>query len=190
MPPLDDDFDEDDGHKVIEDDLFDYYQDVARSSFDDMLHDDERNQLFFQAIQKSIKKLRQTMNEKIFVLDIGTGTGLLSMMSIISGADKVIACEQSMPMVSCAKNIINLNGMADRIQIFPKHSTSLTLDDQDVPNLLVAELLDTELIGEGCLYAYSDAIKRLVKPNTMFVPAKGRIWIQLKIIPNFRKHRD
>ncbi|KAF7496000.1 Protein arginine N-methyltransferase 7 [Sarcoptes scabiei] len=179
MPPLDDDFDEDDGHKVIEDDLFDYYQDVARSSFDDMLHDDERNQLFFQAIQKSIKKLRQTMNEKIFVLDIGTGTGLLSMMSIISGADKVIACEQSMPMVSCAKNIINLNGMADRIQIFPKHSTSLTLDDQDVPNLLVAELLDTELIGEGCLYAYSDAIKRLVKPNTMFVPAKGRIWIQL-----------
>lgn len=70
--------------------------------------------------------------------------------------------------------------MGEKITIVPKQSNNLTLDEKEPkPNLLVAELLDTELIGEGCLFAYRDAVKRLVSDDALFVPSRARIYIQL-----------
>ena len=44
-----------------------------------MVNDSERNQLYYKAIRKWIKKLIDQRNE-VNALDIGTGIGLLSMM--------------------------------------------------------------------------------------------------------------
>lgn len=59
---------------------FDYYQEIARSGFGDMLHDLERNNKYYEGIKKAIAKL-QARGEEVHVLDLGTGSGLLSMMS-------------------------------------------------------------------------------------------------------------
>lgn len=70
--------------------------------------------------------------------------------------------------------------MAGKINIVPKESNHLNLDTTEAkPNLVVAELLDTELIGEGCLFAYRDAVKRLTATDALFVPSRARIYIQL-----------
>ena len=42
------------------------------------------------------------------VLDIGTGTGLLSMMAASLGADTVVACEEFRPMAECAAKVSTL----------------------------------------------------------------------------------
>ena len=39
-----------------------------------------------------------------------TGTGLLSMMACVEGADSVTACEEFRPMAECAARIIQDNG--------------------------------------------------------------------------------
>ena len=54
------------------------------------------------------------------MVDVGTGTGLLSMMAVQCGADKVTACEAFKPMIQVAKKCIESNGMKDKITIIEK----------------------------------------------------------------------
>lgn len=42
---------------------------------------------------KAVRRLKGSGEKKIHMLDIGTGTGLLAMMAVRSGADSATACE-------------------------------------------------------------------------------------------------
>lgn len=84
---------------------------------------------------------------------IGTGTGLLSIMAARCGADTITACEAFKPMAECCLKILQRNGVADKIKVIPKRSTDLIVgedgDLKEKANILVTEVFDTELIGEG-----------------------------------------
>ena len=69
-----------------------YFSDIARSSYADMLHDNERNVLYHKAIKLAVKCVHD-QGRKAKVLDIGTGTGLLSMMAAGAGAEVITAVE-------------------------------------------------------------------------------------------------
>ena len=51
-----------------------------------------QNKKYYEGIRRAIRIMHER-GKKANVLDIGTGTGLLSMMSAESGADSVHACE-------------------------------------------------------------------------------------------------
>ena len=55
-----------------------------------------QNHLYYVGLEAAIKKKRKE-GAKVHVLDIGTGTGLLSMMAVRLGADTVTAIEVSLP---------------------------------------------------------------------------------------------
>lgn len=130
---------------------YDYHQEVARSAFADMLHDSERNKKYELALKVAIDKMHLA-GKPANVLDIGTGTGLLSMMAVRCGADTVTACESFTPMANCAERIIADNGFSKNIKIIPKRSTEITIgkdgDMEQRANILVTEVFDTELIGK------------------------------------------
>ncbi len=68
------------------------------------------------------------------------------------------------PMVRIARQVIARNGFANIITVVPKRSTEMTEADMPVKaNILVTEVFDTELIGEGALVTFKHAHKHLLE---------------------------
>lgn len=158
---------------------YDYQQEIARSSYADMLHDTERNEKYYMAISKAIKALR-ARGQPVHVLDIGTGTGLLSMMAATVGADSITACEAFEPMANCAEQVITANGFNKQISLIHGRSTDVTVgkDMKQKANLLVTEVFDTELIGEGAISTYTHAHDNLLLEDCLTVPRAANMYVQ------------
>lgn len=165
---------------------YDYHQEVARAAFADMLHDTERNQKYYKALTMAIAKM-QHRGLKAKVLDIGTGTGILSMMAVKSGADSVVACEAFAPMAECAQKVIELNGFSNKIRLIKKRSTDISvgagLDMEERANILVTEVFDTELIGEGAISIFNHAHSHLLEDDCIVVPDAATIYAQIVECP-------
>ncbi|XP_062402866.1 protein arginine N-methyltransferase 7 [Sardina pilchardus] len=167
---------------VEESEEYDYHQEIARSCYADMLHDRDRNVKYYQGIKAAVQRVK-ARGEKVIVLDIGTGTGLLSMMAVTAGADYCYAVEVFKPMADAAITIVKKNGFADKIKVINKHSTEVTVGpDGDMltrANVIITELFDTELIGEGALPSYEHAHLHLVQRGCEAVPHRGTVYAQL-----------
>ena len=68
-----------------------------------------------------LSRQKRSAGQEVHVLDIGTGTGLLSMMAVRLGADSVVACEEFRPMAECAERVMKENGYWDRIKLGWSH---------------------------------------------------------------------
>ena len=148
----------------------------------DMLADDARNEVFQKAIERAV-------TEDSLVLDIGTGSGLLSMVAARAGAAEVVTCEMSEPIAWAAKEIIANNGYSDRIKVIAKPSTQLVVgvDMAKRATLLVSEILDNKLLGEDALPSLRHAVDHLVEPGAPTIPRAARIKAMLVEAPTRRK---
>jgi protein arginine N-methyltransferase 7 len=144
-----------------------------------MLQDSERNAMYMAAI----KEVVATTPAPAHVLDIGTGTGLLAMMAAKAGAASVTACETFEPMVSISNDAIAANGLCDIITVVPKRSTELEVGEgKDMPrraDIVISEILDTELIGEGVLGTMRHMHEHLAAPGAKVVPCAATVIVQL-----------
>lgn len=133
-----------------------------------MMNDAPRNEAFERAIRRAVA----TRGPAARVLDIGTGSGLLSMMAARSGAASVVTCEVVPSIAAIARRIIAANGYADRIRVVGKLSTDLQIGtDLEAPaDVLVSEILSNSVLTEGVLGTFEDALKRLVKPSAAIIP--------------------
>lgn len=170
-------------HEPIEiDERRDFKQEIARCAFADMLHDDERNYCYHEAIRKAIDQVHHS-GKKAVVLDIGTGSGLLAMMAATCGAEVVYACEEVEEIAKCAKQVIEDNQLEDKIHVIPKNSTKLQVGPgKDIPeqaNIIVAEVFDTELIGEGAIETFRDACRRLATEDCIMIPYAASWYAQV-----------
>ena len=70
------------------------------------------------------------------------------------------------PMANCAREVITQNGFSEVIKLIPKRSTDITVginkDMEQKANVLITEVFDTELIGEGAIGTFNHAHKHLL----------------------------
>lgn len=144
----------------------------------EMLADSHRNDAYEQALRKVVKP-------ESLVLDIGTGSGLLSMMAARAGASTVVACEMHERLAQTAAEIVTLNGFADTIKVHNKKSTLLQVGEEleRKADVVVSEILDVGALGEGALPSIRHAAQQLAKPDAKLIPARVKLWGQLIEIP-------
>jgi len=130
-----------------------------------MLADQDRNDAFQNAIEKVVKS-------GDIVLDIGTGSALLAMMAARAGAQHVYACEVNETIALVAEEIISLNGYADQITVITKDSNALQigLDIPEKVDVIVSEIFDFALVGEGALQSLRYAKEHLLKEQGCLIP--------------------
>ena len=174
---------------------------VSMSQMTSMLRDTVRGSVYKAAIEKSIAHFKGKHCRAPICLDIGTGTGLLSMLSVGEGAEHVVGIEMFDEMAKIAGEVVASNGMGDRITVVAGKSTEIDLGEGFAPDLLVSELLDSALLGESCLYSHGDAISRIMKTSTTasssgssvesrVIPHSGEVYAQLIQSRDARCMRD
>lgn len=133
-----------------------------------MMNDAPRNDAFEAAIRAAITRKGSAAR----VLDIGAGSGLLSLMAARAGASRVVACEMEPLIAEMAQQIVAQNGYGTRITVHAKPSTELAVGAElDGPaDILVSEILSSDLLTEKVLDTFEDAHRRLLAPDALVIP--------------------
>ncbi|XP_010440129.1 PREDICTED: protein arginine N-methyltransferase 1.6-like isoform X1 [Camelina sativa] len=149
---------------------------LSTTSYLDMLNDTRRNRAYRLAIEK-------TITQPCHVLDIGAGTGLLSMMAARAMGEEgmVTACESYLPMVKLMRKVLHKNGMTKNINLINKRSDEIEVgsDIASRADVLVSEILDSELLGEGLIPSLQHAHDMLLVDNPKAVPYRATTYCQL-----------
>ncbi|KAH8694848.1 S-adenosyl-L-methionine-dependent methyltransferase [Ilyonectria robusta] len=118
-------------------------------------------------------------NKHIFkdkvVLDIGCGTGILSMFCAKAGAKQVIAVDKSDIITKARENVFN-NGLSNVITLLRGaiEDVQLPVDKVDI---IVSEWMGYCLLYEAMLPSVLYARDKYLKPDGLLAPSSATIWI-------------
>jgi len=135
-----------------------------------MINDENRNEFYFQLLQHYI------IPEKTKVIEIGAGSGILSMMAASLGAKSVLAIEGSLDMARLARINIQKSNFAYKIKVVNAMSTDVQIKDYPdfLPaDVLVSEMFGTLLLGESALDYISDILSRRMLTQNVVLPRFG-----------------
>ena len=124
--------------------------------------------------------IEATVEEDDLVVDIGTGSGLLALMAAKAGAHHVFAIEGDPALERAARRVVAANGKAESVTVVGRHSTQVKVGfGADVPtgaDVIVTEIFDSWLLGEGMVPVMHDAVARgLLEPHGRVVPAGAQV---------------
>lgn len=127
-----------------------------------LLADTENQTRFRAAIQKAVK-------QGDIVVDLGVGNGLHTLFALEAGAKKVYAIESG-DIVHVAREVIERNGFADRVEFIHGYSQMVELPEK-------ADVLVSNIGFLFYLKCLPDAFRRMLKPGGRMIPASVRMGV-------------
>lgn len=138
---------------------------VALAIHGAMLADRERNAALADAIAALVRPGH-------VVVDVGAGSGLLSMLCVRAGARRVYALERS-TMALLAQRLIERNQMSAQIELVQAHSRNWQPPEQ--ADVVLCETLGFAALDEGFRASMVDARERMLRPGGLLLPGSLRI---------------
>ena len=136
-----------------------------------MLRDEVRTGTFKEAILQSVV-------EGDVVLDIGSGSGILSILAAKAGAMKVYAVEKT-GIANFARELIEKNGLKDCVKIFEDNIENISLPQK--VDVIVSEWMGGFAVDENLLSPLLTARDRWLKPEGKILPHHVTSWMALAL---------
>jgi protein arginine N-methyltransferase 1 len=139
---------------------------------EEMLKDEVRTLTY----RNSMTHNKHLFKDKI-VLDVGCGTGILSMFAAKAGAKKVIGVDMS-SIVEHARNIVRENGLADKVEIIRGKIEEITLPDGiEKVDIIISEWMGYCLFYESMLDSVLYARDKWLAPNGLMFPDRATLFV-------------
>uniref|UniRef100_A0A668AM24 Protein arginine N-methyltransferase 6 n=1 Tax=Myripristis murdjan TaxID=586833 RepID=A0A668AM24_9TELE len=153
---------------ILQDNLyFDSYSDVT--IHEEMIADHVRTNTYRMGILRNSESIRGKV-----VLDVGAGTGVLSIFCVQAGAKKVYAVE-ACSIAEQAVKIVKQNKMEDRIEVI--RGTVETVDLPETVDVIVSEWMGYALLHESMLNSVLYARDKWLKPGGLILPSEAELYI-------------
>lgn len=140
-----------------------------------MLRDTQRNEAYRRAIAHVVKP-------GDVVLDVGAGTGILSIFAAAAGARRVYAVERT-PIAEVARQVIESNGHSAVIQVLQTDLEDLTLTEK--VDVIVSEWMGGFGVDENMLAPVVMARDRWLRPGGTMIPARVTAMLAPAFLPEF-----
>ena len=137
---------------------------------EEMLKDDVRTKSYMHAIEHN----KHLFKDKI-VLDVGCGTGILSMFAARAGAKKVYAVECSAIVEQC-RQIVADNGFAETIEVIRGKMEDIVLPVDQV-DIIISEWMGYFLLYESMLDTVLYARDKYLRPGGLLLPDKAVLYV-------------
>lgn len=135
------------------------------------LVDKKRTLAFREAIQKAVQP-------GDIVVEVGAGTGILSLFAVQAGAAKVFAVEIDPVLARCLRETAALNGYKDKIEVI--EADAMTADLPQNVDVVIGELIETGLLDEMQVAVTNSLHERgIVGDKTTLIPESYQTSIQL-----------
>src|SRR5256712_309632 len=144
------------------------------ATFGRMIADQGRMGAYSRALQRSVRP-------DSTVLDIGAGTGILSLLACQYGARKVYAIEPT-SAIAIAEEAGRANGFADRMECIQALSTDICLPQK--ADVIVSDLRGVLPLFQQHLPSIVDARSRLLAPGGNLIPKRDVLWAAVVETPH------
>lgn len=126
------------------------------------------------AYQKAIENNKNDFKDKI-VMDIGAGTGILSIFAARAGAKHVYAIENA-EIAHFAREIIKVNGLSDKITVLKGKMEEIELPVKKV-DIIISEWMGYFLLYESMLDTVLWARDKYLARGGKMLPDRAKIHI-------------
>ncbi|XP_076166472.1 protein arginine N-methyltransferase 6-like [Ptiloglossa arizonensis] len=147
-----------------------------------MLSDETRTLAYKNAIMNS----KHIFDKKV-VMDVGAGTGILSIFCAQAGAQKVYAIEAS-DLVKLTEKVLIENKLQNKITVIHSKVEEIDVNNFEKVDVIISEWMGFYLVHEGMLDTVLFARDNFLKENGILFPSIAKLYAspcQLPSIYNF-----
>jgi protein arginine N-methyltransferase 1 len=122
------------------------------------------------------RAIARTVLPGSIVVDLGCGTGIMSLLALRAGARRVHAVEMDRA-VWLARDLAVANGYGDKLVVH--HGSSFDVELDEPADVILADLRGSSPLFGQNVAAMEDAKRRLLRPGGVLTPVRDRLFVAL-----------